>query len=234
MGRLTLLGVGAKGASGGGGGLTTTPSYIATGSPVTLSTAQNPAYGTNAAGDLFIMHVYGRGVISAAPTAPSGWSVVKDNPLTNQGLWVYSRDARSTGSESGTVTIPTISVGGGIAVIHTFRNVATSSFIEDITGSSATGNSTTIPAPTVAAAGICRLAVGVVGRGDDIGTRISWTGETGGDWTEQYDFSTSTGSDSAVQLQVAPLASGGTITGGDQTDGLTELYATVGFALVGV
>lgn len=220
---------------GGGGGLTTTPDYIATGTHVALSAAQNPAYGTNAAGDLFVMQVFARGVITAAPTAPSGWTEIASNPKTFQGQWAYSRDARSTGSESGTVTIPSISVSGGIAVIHTFRNVATSAFIEDVTSSTNDSDTeTAIPAPQVDAGGVHRLAVGLVGRGDDDGTRVSWTGESGGDWTEVYDQVTATGVDSSVQLQVADLDSGGTISGGSQTDGLTDRYNVIGFALVGI
>jgi hypothetical protein len=225
---------GPQGTPPGGGGPTTTPDYIASGSPVALSAAQNPAYGTNASGDLFVMQIYARGTITTAPTAPSGWTLIGSNVKSFSAQWAYRRDARSTGGESGTVTIPSIVVSGGIAVIHTFRNVATSSFIEDVTASSNDGDSeTAIPAPTVAAADDHRLAVGLVGRGADEGSRVSWTGESGGDWVEVYDFTTGTGTDSAIQMQVADLDAGGTITGGSQTDGISDRYNVIGFALVG-
>lgn len=287
----------------------TSPSYIATGTGVALFTAQDPAYGTNNSGDRFLMMVYCRhGGTFTPPTAPSGWTqqvafsssnnaiyiftrdaastgsesgnvtipsvsstggqavihtfrdwtgtissrsttdgvLVPPGPpsgwtlraqgaASNNMRWVFTRNSRSTGSESGNVTIPNISVSGGQAVIHTFRNVATSNFLESITSyGTVSANSSTIDAPTVAAEASHRLAVALVGRGDDAGTRVSFTGESGGDWTQVYDSNSSAGEDSGQSLQTAALDSGGTISGGSQSDGISELYHVTGFALVGL
>lgn len=215
-------------------GLTTTPSYIATGARQAWSTGDAPAYGTNAAGDLFIMQVYVRE--TAPPSVPggiSGWTQIYGAAAVNNAHACYYRNARSTGSESGTVSTG-FSYAGGIGVIHTFRSVATSSFLESSSSSEPGSNQTTLSAPTGTAGGIHRLAVCLIGRGDDVGTFADFTGESGGDWTSVYTDQTSLGVDSGIQMQLAALSSGGAISGGSYTDGLNELVTVGGFALVGI
>jgi hypothetical protein len=68
---------------------------------------------------------------------------------------------------------------------------------------------------------------------DDDNAVASFTGETGGDWTEAVaEFTTQTGSDGCLQLQTATIASAGTISGGDTTMAASDGWATFGFALL--
>lgn len=214
------------------------PLYIATGTAVDLSVATNPAYGTNAAGDLFVMQVGIRhSGTYTPPIAPGGWvQVAGPNDQSNTAQYIYTRTARSTGGETGTKSITAISTPGGQAVIHTFRAVATSSFTEGIVSTGSAINSTSISAPSVTTLGPARLAVAFVVLGDDLGTIVSFTGESGGDWVSRFSRQATVGVDSGLDLQSAQMASTGTITGGSYTpgSGYNDINNVIGLAFVGV
>jgi hypothetical protein len=109
--------------------------------------------------------------------------------------------------------------------------VALSSFTED--GGFGSGSGTTISAQSVATTGNGRLAVSFVFVNNDYSVG-SFTGETGGDWTEAVsEFTTTTGSDGCVQLQTATMASQGTISSGSYYMGLfnSAPWGVRGFAL---
>lgn len=211
--------------SGGGGGPSTTPSWIAAGAGENTASNPTPAYGTNESGDLFVLHVYCN---TGSASTPSGWTLVQsatDGTVTN---YVFTRDTRSTGSESGTVAV----TGTGFPIqarIHTFRNVATSSFTESVT--TATSATSTLNMPTVTASGNARLAVACIGCNSDAGMGDA-TGESGGDWAEVTAEFTS-GLGAGAQTQTASLSGGGSVSGGSMTHGGTRAVC-VAFALVGV
>src|SRR6188768_2489238 len=87
-----------------GGGPSTTPSFIAAGTGDNAAGDPAPTYGTNASGDTFVLHVL---VASGSDTiSVSGWTVVPGCPITNTWReYVFTRDTRSSGSESGSVTV---------------------------------------------------------------------------------------------------------------------------------
>ncbi len=216
-------------------GPTTTPSWIAVGTADTTGTASAaPAYGTNAAGDAFVMIIAGR---ITSVTTPSGWTLITGG--TDQGgrkVYAYVRDTRSSGSESGTVSV-TLTANAQIATIHTFRNVATSAFTEYTVEGGRNGNGSTVSGLTVGDVAIAahRLAVIAFGNGDTSGYG-SLTGESGGDWIQRDTNTTTTGSDAGYSLQTATLDSGGAaISGGSNTPSVVapDSYASLAFALVG-
>ena len=93
------------------------------------------------------------------------------------------------------------------------------------------GNSTTVADSGVTTLGADRLACNFVAVNDD-NVLIDFTSETGGDWTEAVaEFASATGTDGAIQLQTATIASAGTINGGTYTM-VTDPWGVVGFALI--
>jgi hypothetical protein len=217
------------------GGLTTTPSWIAVGADGTGTTSAAPGYGTNSTGDLFVMQIYVRN-LTVGLSAITGWTL-QDGPdtLGNSSHYWLTRDTRSTGSEVGTVTA-TVTGNSIFAKIHTFRNVATSSFTESLSSGGSASNDTTVEAPTVTATSTHRLAVAAGGASDDAATASSTTGESGGDWTLKDSGTSLVGSDCSIWLQTAALDSGGAISGGTFTfgGGASENWAQHGFALIGI
>jgi hypothetical protein len=168
--------------------------------------------------------------IGGTVTTPSGWTL-QAGPATQgtiNAYW-YTRDTRSTGSESGTVTV-TNSASFSQAIIVAISGVATSSFSEG--PGTNNGTTTTVGMPTVAATGNHRLALAAVFADAGLNGMSSATGESGGDWTEAA-AEQSSGLGWAFQVQSADLASGGTISGGSQTVTGTTKWCAAGFALVG-
>lgn len=207
---------------------TTTPSYIATGTFDGIS----PFLGTNIAGDRFLLHAVVRN--ETVPLgAIAGWTL-KDGPDTVGpiGQYYLSRDAPSTGSESGSVTLTDLAGNSIIAAIHTFRDW--SGVIEAMTsgGESASPDRQTVEALSVAAGGNHRLACTLVGVSNNDNTIAAFTGESGGDWAENFYAGTAAGSDCEQQLQTAALDAGGTISGGSCSNSDDE-YVIHAFALVG-
>ena len=99
---------------------------------------------------------------------------------------------------------------------------------ENINSETGFVTSTTITAPDVTTLGANRLAMCFVGV-RSAQALTSFTGETGGDWTEtvaEYQ-----GTALTIQLQTAPIAAAGTITGGTQTIS-SAYWLCIGTALV--
>lgn len=209
----------------------TTPSWIAVGTESAVGSGNvAPAYGTNASGDLFVMVVAGR--ISAL-TTPSGWTLQGGpNEQSGRRVYILTRDTRSSGSESGTVSVTNTNTGC-IATIHTFRNVATSSFVEDVTNGGSAANGSTLTAPDITAGGNNRLAIFAAGSGTDTAEYDSVSGASGGTWTMRHESTVSAGSNASYCLQTAALDSGGTISGGTDTVTGIDEHSVVGLALVG-
>jgi hypothetical protein len=175
------------------------------------ATYPTPAYPSGLQGnDLILLQVTVRDTTNT-PTTPDGFTLLYGPDSTGTGRqWIYYKFA--TGTESGTITITIGGTNCKMARMYAFRNVATSDFYEGEGFRTGTGN--TIYAQSVTTAGSDRLAVSFVFVNDnnDVG---SFSGETGGDWTEATsEFTTGEGSDGCVQLQTATMPSAGTISGG--------------------
>jgi hypothetical protein len=115
--------------------------------------------------------------------------------------------------------------------MYAFRNVAPSSFTES--ASFGYGNDDVILAQSVTTSGGGRMAVSFVSVENDISVG-SFTGESGGDWTEAVSEYTFNGdNDLCMQLQIATMASAGTISGGSYDTGSTSYrWGVRAFALI--
>jgi hypothetical protein len=123
----------------------------------------------------------------------------------------------------------------------TFNNMATGTTLATViengtAGSTANGvgTGTTVSDTAVTTLGPDRLALNIVGGNDDpTGFNSDFTGETGGDWTQQGNFGSSTGTDGSVNQNAATITSAGTIDGGTYTVGTSFGWGCLGFALIG-
>jgi hypothetical protein len=178
-------------------------------------------------GDLILLQVTVRNTITN-PTTPAGFTALYSADSTGTGRqWIYYKFA--TGSESGSLTV---SIGGSVtkmARMYAFRNVALSSFTEG--GSFGSGTGQSINARSVTTTGDARLAVSFNFVNDNNAVN-SFAGETGGNWIEAVDeYTTYQGSDGCIQLQVATMATTGTITGGSYTMYAIDPWGVRAFAL---
>jgi len=198
-------------------GYSSTPALQQSSSGVTTAAVGSltPTYPSTglAAGDTFWLHVTARNQTTTV-TTPSGWTLVTgpDNVATTARSYIFAKIA--AGSESGTITV---AFGADAAVckaarIYRFRGggiVPQSTVL-------LSGSDATIEAPTLTATTPNALALAFVSE-DSNRSVSSWTGETGGDWTEAVsEFLTAAGLAGALQLQTASLSST-TISGGLQT-----------------
>ena len=179
-------------------------------------------------GDLILLQVTVRDT-STTTTTPTGFTTLYSADSTGTGRqWIYYKFA--TGSESGSLTV---SIGGSVtkmARMYAFSNVALSSFSEGGSFGSGTGN--TINAPSVTTIGVNRLTVSFVFVNDNNNVG-SFAGESGGNWIEAVnEYTTTVGSDGCMQLQIATMATAGTITGGSDTMYIGDPWGVRAFALI--
>jgi hypothetical protein len=222
--------------SAAGGGSATTPTFVAAGAGVDVATAGTlavPYAGSLATGDLFVIQLFGRQK-STDPTTPAGWTL-RYGPDTNSNAsqWVYTCDARASGSESGTVSLTTGNANMWAARMYAFRNVATSSFLEAAT--TVNGSSGVCGGPSITTLGTHRLLVACYGI-DTNAAMAANVGATGGTWVEAVaEYATGTGSNAAMQLQTLALASAGAVSGGSSNfGGGSDDSICRAFALIGV
>jgi hypothetical protein len=219
----------------------TSPIYIGAGAgdelSASLTTALDCPYpGSLLSGDLIILQVAARG--SQADIASiSGFTRLypasgQDAYLNaNQTLWYRF----SNGTETGNVSINlTAAANAGACRMYSFRGVVTSSFTEAASVVNLPAGAS-VTAPTVATTGQGRTAV-VFSVLDDQTGMGTFSGETGGDWTEPTaEYFTGIGSNLSIQLQTATMQSGGTISGGTAVfgDGGDDAVGRA-FALIGI
>lgn len=200
----------------GGGGVDTTPSFVAAGAGnATTGGAGDIAVAFPAGlanGDLLMAHL-AVGVTSATlDTVPAGWTLSfgPDTQSAGQKQWIYTKvsDGTETGSETWSTSATTVCFAGRM---YAFRDVDAS--ISE--GGGQTGNTAgPVTHVDVVTTGPYRLAVCLVAVANDAALG-DLAGETGGDWTEAVaEFTTTVSTDAALGLQTAAMASAGTITGG--------------------
>lgn len=95
-----------------------------------------------------------------------------------------------------------------------------------------TGTGTTVSDTGVTTLGPDRLALQLVGLNDNVAID-AFTGMSGGTWTEPTgEYAEASGTDASLQIQVADMATAGTIDGGSDTI-VSAGWGVVGFALIG-
>lgn len=210
------------------------PVFAAAGS-ASASQGGNPTPGFPtgiSSGSLLLLHVLTSD--NAVPTTPSGWTSIVAASLWGGRSTVFAKSAN--GTESGTLTIVSNVGATALAFARIYRfegwlNDAT--ITNNFEGFSTSNNSSSpITDAGVTTLGVDRLAVQFVHVGNDVAL-ASFTGETGGDWTEAVAEATTTvASDGTLQLQTASLASAGTIDGGSTSFSPTSAgWGIHGFAI---
>jgi hypothetical protein len=200
---------------------------VGAGSGVTGNTISPTYPGSLQPNDLILLQVTVRDMASI-PTTPAGFTFLYGTDSTGYGQqWIYYKF--SDGTETGALTVTAEGTACKIARMYAFRNVALSSFTE---GENFDNRYTsTIYAPSVTTTGVNRLAVAFVFVNNDR-TVDSFTGESGGNWTEATsEFTTTQGEDGCVQLQTAAMATAGTISGGSDPMGSSDPWGVRAFAL---
>lgn len=125
--------------------------------------------------------------------------------------------------------------------IYEFSGVNPGTALSDVIENSSAGNavngsgtSNTIADTAVVTLGPDRLACNFVAVNDD-NALDAFTGQTGGTWAEAVaEFAASAGTDGAVGIQTATIASADTINGGTDTMAASDAWGVVGFALIPV
>ena len=120
-----------------------------------------------------------------------------------------------------------------------FSDVNTGTTLADVIENGTAGNATngagtsdTILDTAVTTLGADRLALNFVAVNDD-NALDAFTGMTGGTWGEPgVEYADAAGTDGAIGLQTAAMASAGTIDGGTLTMAASDAWGVVGFALI--
>lgn len=185
--------------------------------------------------DYIILHVTVRNTTTTVttPTLGGTWSVIQTaigaGSTTTGRHWIFGK--KSEGNETGNLTVE---FGTDAAVCKTarmyyFRNVDVVTPYEG--GVTSKGTGTTVSATSLTTSGTDRLGLHFLYVTDDNAV-ASFTGESGGDWTEAVaEYTTTLGSDTCVQLQTAGLAAATTISGGTLTMAATDPYGCATVAL---
>lgn len=101
------------------------------------------------------------------------------------------------------------------------------------TANNGAGTGTSMSDTAVTTLGTDRLACNWIAVNDDVlGASYVFSGESGGTWTDRPLYNESTGTDGALALSEATMASAGTIDGATATI-TSAAWGVVGFALIG-
>jgi hypothetical protein len=219
------------------------PGYFGSGGGDGL-TVPYPTTGV-AAGETLIMHIAAQGggsTDSITIDTPSGWTALGATASASGAERSTLFWKRAAGTESGTSEIISGSFNVGGTPTHNASNVVAGR-IYRFTGVLGTGTpyeghastanaaSTTIPATNITTSTNNALACQFVFIGEDE-AMVSFTGEAGADYTEATaEYTTTTGGDIAIQLQIADVAVAGAITGGSMTIGTSQVSIVHGLAL---
>lgn len=122
---------------------------------------------------------------------------------------------------------------------YSFQNASAgttlATVIENATAGStttSTGTSATVSDASVQTLGSDRLALNFVGINDD-NPFAGYSGQSGGTWTTRASYADATGTDGAIYLVDAAMATAGTIDGGTSSITDIDAWGVVGFALIG-
>lgn len=193
-----------------------------TSTTLTITTAANGVYEALDGTDNTLTEITGSPFNVGSPTAARMY------------LWIGRVVSLSGGTLTFTVT--QTSAGNDLySRAYVFRGVNTGTTLASVVESigSGAGTSTTVADVGVTTTGADRLACNFIGVNDDNNLELTaMTGETGGDWTYPVTaFGSSTGTDGAIALVTATIASAGTIDGGSDTI-TSDGWGVAGFALI--
>lgn len=228
------------------------PAYVGAGSGVAIENGSANVEKTSCtAGNLLLVHMLARGSTEDWGGGPGtnikkldGTADYLDAIVTGSGVGSgsASSEALFIGRvvANGTCTY-SFAVGASgedlYARMYEFSGATTGSTIASVVENDAStydalnGTSTTIDSVTVITNSTDRLACHVVAIAANQAV-ASFTGETGGDWTEAVaEYATSTGAAATLQLQTAEMASAGTIDNGTITITSAD-WGGIGLAII--
>lgn len=211
------------------------PRFLAAGSgtDVLTSGTLSVPYPSHVAGDLLVLAVGSRQE-TVAPGALSGWTLGY-GPDTNPNATGRLYFRISDGDPGSPLSYTTGTANMWAAQMYAFRGVSgaltTAGYTESGTTTEVDGPGS-LTAPTIRPNGYGRLAVAVTFMDNNPGLS-PFTGATGGTWAEATEYTTGTGSNFGIQLQVAALPSAIPISGGSLTLSGSDSAITRGFALIG-
>lgn len=217
-------------------------------------TCSGTTFGALAVGDVIILQILQDGsTLSAVALTGSanindlagaaGWTLISasrnvGNPIV---AYQYIYIGRATSAASGPEASGTNSTSEDLYMrMYAFKDVSTGTtlgtVIENATAGAAVnvnGTSATAADASVQTLGPDRLALNLVAANDDV-TIAAFTGQSGGTWVEAVaEYADPAGTDGAIQLQTAAMASAGTIDGGTAALSLSAGWGAFGFALIG-
>ena len=182
-------------------------------------------YPSNISAGDFLLLTYGMHK-AEAPNTPSGWTIIESRQSGSE-VRIDTFFKIAAGTESGNLTFTTN--GDTFAKIARMHRFTGADSVEANANSTASGK--IIDHPDIVTTGADRLAIAFTSLNDDE-TATSFTGETGGDLTLDFQDTTALGSDHHISIQSADMASSGTLSGGTWSfGGASEQWLTAGFAL---
>lgn len=185
---------------------------------------------------------FGAGVANLAGTT-SAMNYLGEFPVgasseAFQHLWI-GRSVAAGGSISGTNSTSEdlyfrqysfndvrTAAGGGVSVATVIENGTAGATVNS------TGTSATAADASVTTLGADRLAVNFLAINDD-NAFAGFTGQSGGTWATRASYAEASGTDGAIYLVDAAMASAGTINGGTGSITDSDAWGVVGFALIG-
>jgi hypothetical protein len=197
----------------------------------TLTPAQ-AVTGDLAAGDLLIVMVSIRATGGTADV--SGYTQIATHRMgttSNGEFYIFGKIADGTETGSVTITFPNDFGVTKMARCYRFKNNNSTSVVAAIESvASGQGTSTTYAAQSVTSTVNLALAVQFVAVADDNVTG-SFTGESGGDYTEDATHVYTGGTGGAHSVQTAELATAGSITGGTYVMAASDPWGVIGLVI---
>lgn len=217
----------AYNAAGSGNGTETSGAQLSLTCPATVNS-----------NDILIAHILITGT-SISPTTPSGWTLLYGPgdlgvTIVTARHWVYGKLA--DGSEDGA----TVDFGnpatteGRAGRIYSFTGYVSGTITDVVPAASFSSNpnDTDPPGPSVTTTVAGALAVALKAQ-DDNNTQSAITGMTGGTWTQQQSYTSTTWGPQGIAIAIdtcTPTADPGTVSGGTSATTNDEC-GTIGFEI---
>lgn len=202
------------------------------------------------AGRVLIIHCLQDGATGSAVTQTTGVTSLSGTPDVATVIGTFSVGASAALHHLWIGRVPSsgsLTIGGTNSSTedlyiraYEFANVNSGTTLADVlengsAGSVASGSGDVaqIDDVGVTTLGVDRLALNFVAVNDD-NALDAFTGMTGGTWVEPTaEHADATGTDGAIGICTAGMATAGTINGGTDTMALADAWGVVGFALIG-
>ncbi len=234
------------------------PTFIGAGTILVITTASGTGTASKAGctvGNLIAVHMINGGTQSVGSKPASTDNTCRDlsgtlNNTTavtgfNAGSQCGNPDAARQHLTLGRAAATTVNIFCAAAssddlyvVLYEFSGVNAGTLLSDVIENATAGSfvngfgtNITVTDTAVQTLGADRLACNFIAVNDD-NALASFTGESGGDWTLATSTSSTTGTDAALGLETASIASATTIDGGSFAMAASDPWGVLGLALI--